>query len=302
MKNNRFPWPIGIELTSIPIRKMEDYQLENLSYDITDILKHERIPYYRSYPDDHAIEVASKKLFNWDTTKNWFTSVRKIMSSKGLSPHHPRMVCGGGHIHVGSLPKRFHYEVFRDSAMRPYLPWVFSQPDEQESCDNPLSLTEYQDPSVEWFFLKGIQKSLTDEQKYLLYKVVTIPYALFGDVDSIFHRLVERWYYKQFAVEINNDHNTVEFRFFEAPLDWSEQKDQIDFTFAYLKYLMNRYKKGYRVNVSPMTRESMNAISKNEARSQFNDLLRTLRLSPDRYAKYVERNLFPRWEKRRKRY
>lgn len=171
------------------------------------------------------------------------------MKKYKMKPHHPRVVCGGGHIHVGGLNMDQRMHVFHHVANRPWLPWIFSQPDEEESCDNIRT------------------------------------YTIWGVAYNT----------KTHSVSCSS-YSTVEFRFFEAPLNWSEQWDHIDFTMRFVSYVLGEERPPVRFWGKELQR-----ISKQDCIVSFRKLLGALGLSYPRYEKYIQRNLLPRWRLNRRR-
>jgi len=269
-----FPYTIGTERTYIP-RKWSEKRAEGSALVVRGLMDLSRVRYHAVHKDDHCVEISSPVLQSRPEFKAWFDAVTRIASHPDLDlhPHHDRMVCGGGHIHVGLKQKtkqlrQFKYNVLRDAINRPYLPWVFSQPDEEGACDNPMA-------AAESFYFNSWRNSMLAYRRAEDNSTVRD-----GDKNmSILWRPT-----------------TLEFRFFESPLDWSEQVDHLDFVLAYLKWCRKEYRGEKTVDVKAWTFGALNKISMGTAIKDFKNMLITIGLPYARYSKYVERNLMPRWE------
>lgn len=193
--------------------------------------------------DVHCLEIPSPVFQDSETMKKWFIKVRRVMRKYNLKPHHDDVVCGGGHIHVGIANQEFKHKLIKSVRHHYFLPWIFSQPDEEGACDNWCPRES-----------KGWGKN--------------------GSVrDSCCA--------------------TVEFRFFESALNWSEQWDHVVFVNRYIDYVEKRRNTRQKTQYS---RKQLNKITQKEAIKSFKALLTKLKLPYSRYEKYVTRNLKPRWE------
>lgn len=291
----KFSYTIGIERTGIPEKPLDTYRpayrvkRDAVEAKISEALNRHGVRYEDAGRDLHCYEVASKILHTEAEAKRFFTGVEKAFKACGVKPHHPDTVCGGGHIHVGMKPSRFRIEVVRDVCERFYLPWVFSQPDEEGACDNLTAYFNYDSAAVQ-AGMKGHPAPYECEWRF----DYTAARLLFPSkvTRAIVNSELDR---KDFSIR-TTDFNTIEFRFFEAPLDWSEQRDHLEFLFAYLAYMRRRYKAGHRVRVQPRTLADLQEIQLDECITAFKKLCGSLRLKYSRYEKYVKRNLLPRWE------
>lgn len=248
-----FPHPIGIELTGVPKVPM-DHWVPGYTNTTLEIKRRRKMyksissacnPYHVQI-DQHCLEVPSPKLHTLGEAHRFFTKVRGAMQKHGIRPTHPDVVDGGGHIHVGIKDIQLKYYIAKSILRQPFLPWVFSEPDESGSCDNTSN-----------------------------------------DGDLIY-------FMKDYSARVT-EHDTVEFRFFGAPLDWEEQKDHIDFVFKYIAYCKRRWKK--KIPIGPNVKiRRMKRMSSRTAIKHFRELLDQIGLPYSRYEKYVKRNLLPRWE------
>jgi hypothetical protein len=253
----KFPYPIGIELTGVPEVPYDNpIEMNGFMQINWDRGMRERNSVRRSLPkpwrskahiDMHCLEVPSPILNTYQQAKNFFQITRRAMLKNGLKPHHPDVVCGGGHIHVGVMDPVLKQHVYNDICRRPWLPWIFSQPDEEWSCNNRRN-----DGELACAWLKDYSVCLTG-------------------------------------------YNTIEFRFFEAALNWREQWDHIDFVLRYMRYM----KTTLPIIYPPL--QSFRNLTQQDCITAFRKLLGALGLPYNRYEKYVKRNLLPRWELGRRR-
>lgn len=269
----------------------------------------------KNYFDVHCAEFQSPIFRTSEQVRMFYQRTRKEMLKYDLLPHHPTAVCGGNHFHFGLDRKNNHdirlvKSVFRDMVNRPYITWVFTQPDDTSSCSN-YTAEKYTGNIIKNYRINPNQLAYGDrvfgdimlsdnEQvgrelgKMDLGNLETKEYCVgVNDQGRYAKKRVngERPYIKQY---------TLEFRCVEAPLDYSEFKDQFDFFYAYYKF-----HKKQSVNSIPMaefmTPEEFQAIPMQTSIDEFNKILITLGLRPSRYAKYVKRNLIPRWQDGRER-
>jgi hypothetical protein len=303
---NKFPWTIGIEMTGIS----EDYtnvddHFVSWAKVIDKYLKLKEVSYDQCINDIHCVEVTSKVLNSKEEYRIFSQSVREAFERYHIKPKHPTVVDGGNHIHVGVTNPSLAAFIYRDITNHPFLPWVFSEPDEIESCDNLIKETTR---------IKKWSKVLAQEKPKELIDIASI--YIGKDEYSVHQSLVmhsplsmnlvsdRNFNYfdsKSQLISRNPHYQTVEFRFFEAPYDWSEQEDQIDFLLAYMHWVCYRYQHDEKVTPNILTRKQLQKIKQSTAINAFKLLLKNIGLEYSRYEKYVQRNLKPRWENGRDR-
>jgi hypothetical protein len=329
----KYRWPIGIELTAIHKEYREKYHggrirrasgsrvvkypndalLEPVIPFIKKAMKRQNLQCTDVMIDDHCIEIPSKKLYSLAQTAAWSIAMRKIFASHDCFPKHPETVDGGAHIHVGIKDVQFKIEVFKDLIMRPYLPWVFGDPDEAFAMDNFIH-----------------RKDLVDG--FLHHREIIKNDGFHGhneieNYSSLGAGLMHLWYtpnaymkpcvaksfnYKDYMARLSGM-GTLEFRFFEMTETWEEQELQIKFLMAYLEWMWKRFLKEKKdvleyperklslTNVSIHEPDYLKKIKKEEAAGQFNNFCRTIGVDHVTYKPFVERNLYPRWELGRQR-
>jgi len=230
--------------------------------------------------DGHCLEFPSPVFSTTEQMDKFYLLLKKQFKKYKITAQHPATVCGGNHIHFGIKDNVLLKKIFRDFITHYYVPWVFTQPDDTDSCDNLITKHPEEDTSI-------FADNFTNAMVPIFY---TNKMPTWGHLDGI----------KGYAISTNKPKNirTIEFRCVEAPLNLSELHDQLDFFIAYVNYVAKRPMPSPIVG---MTIEELNAITPKEAKDKFNALLLKLKLSPKRYAKYVRRNLYPRWKMKRQR-
>lgn len=220
-------------------------------------------------------------------------------------------MCGGNHWHV-SFPKvylkEYLFALYRDATMRYFLPWVFTEPDDTDSASN-FYLTELcAHPEV--INESEVINECGEFRDH--YNLLTAGFAN------------GKWHRGQFLVSKENHvcFNTYETKDETAPIkspswdrdgspeyynagfefrgfDSSQSKwilDQQDFVVAYVKWVTGRVANNDYTKVKFMSQKQLQQIGPFAAIAAFNDLLDNIGLDSKRYAKYVQRNLLPRWE------
>ncbi len=291
MRVNKLPFKMGFEMTGIPIdHKEEDiFSLSDIMESWSRIISRriqKAFPKYSicsGYTDGHCMEFQSPVFSSLQRVKRFYDIVMGHFLFFGIEPHHPDTVCGGNHFHF-DVTGEHGRAIMRDMTQRPEIGWVFLQPDDIDSGNTLTKDCE---------FFESVCADVFSRNNFYSHWIK----MLFTQED--FDRnCVET---KDFAVSFNNGGRTIEFRCFEAPQDWDEFRDQLDFLIAYLFYTQKRIKE-IKPLKTLMTNKELRAIAQPQAIQRFNNLLDELKLPRKRYAKYVNRNLKPRWEMKRKRY
>ena len=267
--SSKFPFSIGIELTGIPEKQSQHVYTTKpqcgvvMLSDIIELeLRRSRIEYFNVNQDDHCIEVSSPRFWSYKAVENWHRRVRDIMIEWGLKSHHPDMVCGGGHIHVGGMTEKLRRYTATDILNRPYLPWVFSECDEQGACDNV-----YKSSRVDYY---SNNKLPTWNKDY------SCRMSGFKTVEFRFFESPNDW-----------DEQWDQLEFTLRYAIYLRDKFLIEKKIPELKLYSLR---------------GLQKITPVQATYQFRKLVRDIGLDSSRYSKYIIRNLLPRWEDGRKRY
>lgn len=220
------------------------------------------------------IEFNSPPLRTTEDLEKFYREFRRIASALGLKPHHEKHMSGGGHLHVtpisGRWDKNFVADVYRDISNRPYLNWIFN------------------DPSDDWN-ASCLGKAIEFDSKLN---------------DSTFNWTNKRdfpEFSKDYAMSYrSNKNHTMEFRFFDAPKDWTEQLLHIVFIERYLNWMMKKFMKGRRTEREIVFEHQIERMTYKESVSEFNDLLRSIRLEPELYRRFLV-NMKTRYEEKWKR-
>jgi len=313
----KLPFPMGTELTAIHIYYNEsqynrlinyvwggpdqhryDRMMQMCNEDVEKIIKHlhkSNTLFSKAAPDNHCIEVSSKIIHTYEDYRRFSINVRKAFADNFYAPKNPTAVCGGAHVHVGSIPKKLQYEICRDLVMRPYLPWIFGEPDEDGSmnvllnCKN--SFKEY-----------AYRSAMNDaDMNYYYFYIEKFIESLFRPFNNNFdYAYLSSCMGKDYMFRLSREYKTLEFRFMEMTETWEEQELQLHFICNYLKWVLER---GYNWSghLNLLTDEELQAIKPQDCIDLFNELCYDIGLDSDDYKPFIKRNLYPRWEEGRKR-
>lgn len=241
----------------------------------------------RAYVDGHCIELPSPVFASSGDALRFYRIAKSIFRKHKITPQNPLTVCGGNHLHFSMRSEGHTSRVVRDLVSRYFLPWVFTQPDDTDSCDNiiankaMLRMQKFEDLG----FLPC--REIYDAKAYSYLTGATKAYYLFHPKESLVS-VSERGV---------DSAQVVEFRGVEAPRNECEFADQFNFFNAYVRWAERREPKKFRF----MSRAEFNRITPKQAVKEFRKLCRKIGIDPRRYDKYIRRNLLPRWELRRKR-
>ncbi len=292
----KLPYQIGIELTMMPqclSKNGKEYGDNSIadSYGniVMKILDRDGIKYNNADGDQKAVEVSSDILKTWKEVETFYTKVSKVMIDVGLKPQCDQLISGGGHIHVGKVPKEIVVNTMRDIQNKPWLGWIFNDPDDK-TCNSYASTfktigDELRKASQEINANPGLfSRSISNEAKVAL--------MFFGNPKFVGSNCLPDD--KSRMTRYAKDYDTLEFRFFRAPDDWNEQKAHIEFVFAYLKYIKETYK-DTRVVVTVDSEAKVKAFTEVQCKNEFFALLETLKLDKANYMKCLEDNLHTRF-------
>lgn len=312
---------MGIELTGVPAEFKEKYfnpspynelyeqhsqEMDVLLLEKTDLieteLKNKNIKYYTCHHDVHCIEVSSPKLYTMQEAESWCIAVRDIFNFYDCYPKHPETVDGGAHIHLGIKDKYLKVALAKDLIMRPFLPWVFGEKDEVDSMNVLINKKTYmRDLLLEEdnldrdvvFYSPGLFRVLLS----LIYNTDPVKVKISPTCDII--GLMD--WSKDYMFRSCFHLNTFEFRFFEMTPTWEEQKLQIQFLMAYVKWVKNRMHRGDVTNVALITDHELQMIRPQQAIDGFKKLCQDIRIDFAPYKVFINRNLLPRWGKNKRR-
>lgn len=274
---NKFKYKIGVEMTMMP----QHWNVENetptlIKLDrIKDLVHLAGLKPHAMHIDGWGIEAPTPPLRYMSQLEHYYTTMAKIMRSTGLRPHHPKVCSAGGHIHVGPMPLSTMLLVFRDMQNRPYLSWVFNDPDD---CDT--AQTRDVCPHSSWGAVTTcLPAYLPGEPGDATW--ADTPYRLPGRRNA--------------AVNYHSEFDTLEFRIFDAPLGWEEQRAHVEFVLRYIEWLEVEHHYGTWPEVYVTTADHVASFSLEESREEFLQLLTALGLSHRPYRRMIEENLEVRY-------
>jgi hypothetical protein len=265
------------------------------------------------HTDTHCVELESPVFTNFPAALKFYRKVWRVFRKHGLTPHNPQTVCGGGHLHFDVDTLDQIRNILRHVAHNPWLPWVFTQPDDTDSCNNVCSSSTLQS------YGQGSWRNIDaqDDEHHLMFKILyQCPEQKFrwrelvdyyGNLKKIKDPTSRAFDYimglKSLAATPRCNFTDIiqsgwiEFRCVEAPKNAREFEDQLEFFWRFVQHFAD--KPAPPVKYIPLAK--LQRYGKKRAIREFNSLLRRLGLDPQRYAKYVKRNLLPRWEYGRQR-
>lgn len=333
------PYTIGTELTAIPRRYDEEVYRswrDNTANFVTSEVLPEALASVKKLMkarglrahcidiDSHCIEVSSPKLSRFADYKNWSIAVRKVYKDSDCYPQHPDTVCGGAHLHVGNIPNELKIALAKDMIMRPYLPWVFGQPDECGAMDvlfdkkswiHGLISSRLNRRPDQWprDYTRGdiwaLDVLMNDRHPMDAKYRQDLSYASW-DLRTTFDPKVKKnktpdiikqmdWS-KDFMFRMSG-YGTVEFRFFEMAPVWEEQELQAKFALSYINWVRKRQEKGDETKVRLIDNKELQALKSVQVAGEFRGLCSEIGLDPAEYNVFIKRNLFPRWRDGRER-
>lgn len=290
---------IGIELTMMPpyligSSDATDKKLRNVDSDIADayggvtraLLRRIQFPVEHAGQDQKAVEVASKVLHTWPAVRTFYNTVSGVMLDIGLRPHVEHMTSGGGHIHVGGLSAAIMASAFRDVQNRPWLNWVFNDPDDARSANSTVILTE----KIRQDMREACEGATSDPMVFAnsLKSNVENGFVFFGDIRNV--KLDWLPTSKQSSLRYCDEYETLEFRFFQAPVDWAEQAAHLRFVEAYLSWLSHNHST-HCPPPTVLTTKQLSAWKETDCAKEFKHFLTELGLPYAPYARMVEENL-----------
>jgi hypothetical protein len=310
--NPVLPYTFGTELTGIHISYDEKYNLRigewgeiaipdtvpreervhwrrnrfgeilNQSYAaIRNGLRRRRVSYANCGADGHCIETSSKICRTFDQLRHFSIGVRDTYEENLFFPKNPTAVCGGAHIHVGINDHKLKWAIAKDLVMRPYLPWIFGEPDE-EGAMNVYINKKIEIGHNEW-------AGSTDRfLNYLMRDEYIESSSLYGQGNK---DMMFLW--------TGTEMDTFEFRFFEMAPTWDEQFHQINWLCAYIRWMQERTANKDYTHVQLCTNEYMQTIQPKPCVEAFEELCEDIGVDVEDYEHLFRRNLYPRWREER---
>lgn len=298
---------MGTELTGIHLgyknnRRITDWEDEYIierrrDEDLNNVKKHLQSSHTRwhgIHHDDHCIEVSSPKIDTFIGMKQFSIKTRRALAEYFYFPKNPTAVCGGAHVHVGLQGlKRLKYEASKDLIMRPYLPWIFGEADEEGAMNVLINradnYAEYKERQAQGCYVSNYYDARYIEALQKPYNART-NYAQLSD-----------WQGKNHMFRLAPNYGTLEFRFMEMTPTWEEQELQLLFINQYMKWIQKRAETDQTTEVKLITDKQMQAIKPPVCVDLFAELCYDINVDFEDYVPFIRRNLYPRWQQGRKR-
>lgn len=314
-RKQKLPYSFGYELTALPHDYTNHPRWETapsaaterknavVSALITAAL-HKFYPKYTPFErsvDQHCVEIPSPVCYSYKDVFLFYKRVWKILKQFQYRGQHPATVCGGNHFHFGIKNVKLIRALLRDFYARPEITWVFTQPDDTDSCSNVCS-----NP----YFLGAITKLepriQTSGDKFWRNSWDHFVRVICTDTGLELRDLTDTGseITKSMGLVLNARRGkipTLEFRGIESPRNQKEFQDQLDFFISYILWVKGRMNGADKPQCKLFTHGELQKITVKEAEANFYLLLKKLKLSKKRYQKYVVRNLRPRWKLGRER-
>jgi len=238
------------------------------------------------YVDGHCIEIPSPVFKTVEDAIKFYDICWSFLKKRDFQPKHNLTVCGGNHLHFGITDVSWIRAIFRDLISRHYITWVFTEPDDTDSCDNFNN-------NLMWFIERHCFGAIQEEQNQN-----NIINLLFTNKNIDITKIDDN---KEQNICINNKGKTLEFRCVEAPRNRQEFLEQLEFFVAYVLWIKERMKEKQFYAPKLLSRREIQRLNPQTAIKRFNQLLDKLGLDKEKYSKYIKRNLLPRWELDRER-
>lgn len=220
-KEVRWATQIGIELTFVKkdVKDMGDrrWGVPKWNQEAACVLKGrldtKGVRYFNCGTDPGCVEVSSRILRGWGSTKKWYEAVCAEADKLDLTTFHPKVMGGAGHIHMGGMKFPMAVSMLRDMAARPYVGWALLDPNDDINANSLASASSHS------LFGCAFKKR-------------------FSSYDYLYRNTVLTW---------NGTYKTVEWRAFDAAADWEIQEQQVAIVQRYAALFKERdyYVHGY---------------------------------------------------------
>ena len=198
--------------------------------------------------------------------------------------------------------------------MKPYLPWVFGEPDESGAMDSLINTkysiikgrkqrreyfsgeTEISQEAFGWVMDTLVNDRYPLDAKYRPHSF----YQIYGNNcdKNVPDIITQMDWDKDYMFRMSN-FGTVEFRFMEMTPTWEEQELQINFVMKYIHWVDQRLQAKKETKVELITDGKLQKLRRIDALNQFNQLCSDIGVNPSDYQVFVDRNLTPRWRQGR---
>lgn len=303
----KFKRRIGIEFTWVPeimsktwSKKKDIGQglVEAYASIIKVELESRGINFHNCNSDPDCVEISSLPMKAWKPLAAFYEIVNSIVTFYRLRPRTKFYSSGGGQIHVGDLSVREMVAITRDISNRPYLSWIFNDPEDDinaKSFVSSLCLLTGEDAkkAKRWnkrFYQYHTYNPVDNKilRSLLWYAPDMSPNGVLGTIRA--HQLFVG-IHKSYAVSYREEYETLEFRFFEMQKNLGEVEDHVRFLLTYVEWVCKRLEAG-DVSVPTLSHPMhLKRFTKERCIAEFKALLVQLDLPYAKYRKYVNRNL-----------
>jgi hypothetical protein len=233
--------------------------------------------------DCGCIEISSEPLKNWKTFESWNNRVRKIAYTNGMTHKLSWNAGGMGHHHIDMQKDEVVDNLFKIVAARPYLSWMFVDPEDTKNCQTIAS----------WYLHRHLMTN-----------------SFFGICDSYFDPRIggnHSWPAGR-GVSLSHRGDTIEWRAFDSAEDMTMQIEHTAFLQALVAYAQKtaslQYVQTYdTLHLFKNVTEAKKLLKKYQdpelCAKEFLEFIELIGLPKDRYERYIDMNLKPRlaWKK-----
>lgn len=300
------PYKVGIELTMMPRTCSGTANNERGDGDMADayatimevMLRRRNIKHHNCARDGRAVEVPTPPCQTYEELQKSFEKITGTMTDIGLVPAVQGIISGGNHMHVGPMPIRTILNCFRDTQNRPWLAWVFNDADDGRTANSFTVAFEEMDEKMKEQAI-ALTKAGIDISMFLggnsPHTSAQNAMTFYGDPGKFKPDWLPED--KGYMLRYCSEHKTLEFRYFDVPVNWEECEAQLMFVDAYVRWIEATYKQKM-CEVTMDSSEKLQAISLEQARTEFCTFIGdTLKLPLARYSVWLNENLPLRFER-----
>lgn len=233
----------------------------------------------------NELEIRSPVMSRLRDIMQYYDFVCDVVRKEGMQPHLNGHMSGGGHLHVSPIGKKWDtglvYEIFRDWLNRPWLNWIFNDPEDDWNASSMMTRSYGGEGDT-----YEIVDYLWEHKKKLTKKTSRHVYGLPNGKD---HGVVWRG---------GVGKGTIEFRFFDAPKNRREQELHVLFMDHWLTWLQKRWARGKRTPLRYRWPQDIQAVTLEQCEHEFIQMLTDIGLE-DLTEEYID-CFFPNAERRYK--
>ena len=314
-ENNEFPTTVGVEWTYIidPAKKYID------DFKVTEDFGKMKATgaslwiNRKWYKDDGVIEIPSPITKNLATLKGYYTELENYTKQFPIVNWHETESLGGGHVHLGvkglglskEIKERFIRNIYTEITNHPELNWALNCPLDNYNANSLLCKTTirklYDYPITNFSNRLGFQFYYGNELiKLVKYhkkqrnELINLAKAK-GITSLTEHTPVictqyDDYYFgnplnntlKYYSVLYRPKLQTIEFRLFDSPRDWTEQVLFLDIAIAIFNKCLNDTKNGITYKYSTMTLKNIRNMTLETSWKKFKTYLSKLGIDASR--------------------